>query len=254
MRKAQRGAYTWWKGLNSIKTGSKWAQNTCLSIPNGLGSLLEKCVFDPFLTHFWSQNDPFSRHFGIFHGPKHATTGSKVAKNTCLSIPSGLGTTLEKMIFFAPGTLVDPPLALAGRGLGCPPAAPSDHRYGGLGVSLGDSEAWNPQKVGVCGWTRCARNWDLSHVVQNTARAWFRGVGAFCAVFGAILGEKWLFLAQNCADLGGHLPTWRPRPGPPPVSFWLKTWIWQGHHLGSRMAKVGSSPSRWEGTMAKTEW
>ena len=24
----------------------------------------------------------------------------------------------------------------------------------------------------------------------------------------------------------------------PPVSFWLKTWIWQGHHLGSRMARV----------------
>ena len=29
-----------------------------------------------------------------------------------MSIPSGLGTFLEKMIFFAQGTLVDPPLAL----------------------------------------------------------------------------------------------------------------------------------------------
>ena len=48
VRKAQRGAYTWWKGLNSIKTGSKSAQNTCLSIPNGLRLLLEKRV----LTHF----------------------------------------------------------------------------------------------------------------------------------------------------------------------------------------------------------
>jgi hypothetical protein len=28
-------------------------------------------------------------------------------------------------------------------------------------------------------------------------------------------------------------PTWRPRPDAPPVTFWLKTWIWQGHHLGS---------------------
>ena len=63
-----------------------------------------------FLTHFGSQNDPFSRHFGIFRGPKHATTGSKRAKNTCLSMPSGLGTILEKMIFFTPGTPVDPPL------------------------------------------------------------------------------------------------------------------------------------------------
>ena len=74
-----------------------------------------------------SGNGPFSRHFGIFRGPKHATTGSKRAKNTCLSIPSGPGTTLEKMIFFAPGTLVDPPLAPAVRGPGCPLTAPSDH-------------------------------------------------------------------------------------------------------------------------------
>ena len=84
-----------------VPTGSKWAKTTCLSIINGPGSLLEKRVFDPFLTHCWSQNGPFSRHFRIFHGPKRATTGSKWPKNTCLSIPSGLGTTLEK-IFFSP--------------------------------------------------------------------------------------------------------------------------------------------------------
>ena len=91
----------WWKGLNSVKTGSKWAKNIRLSIPNGRGSFLEKRLFEPFLTHFWSQNGPFSRHFGILHGPKRATTGSKRPKNACLSIPSGLGTTLEK-IFFSP--------------------------------------------------------------------------------------------------------------------------------------------------------
>ena len=28
-----------------------------------------KRVFHPFLTHCWSQNGPFSRHFGIFRGP-----------------------------------------------------------------------------------------------------------------------------------------------------------------------------------------
>ena len=120
-----------------------------------------------FLTHFRFQNGPFSRHFGIFHAPKRAHTGSKRAKNTCLSIPSGVGTTLEKMIFFAPGTLVDPPLAPTVRGPGCPPAAPSDHWHGGLGVSLGDSEAWKPQKVGGRGWTRCPRNLVLSHVAQD---------------------------------------------------------------------------------------
>ena len=70
--------------------------NTCLSIPNGPGSLLEKCGFDPFLTHFWSQNGLISRHFGIFHGPKRVTTGSKWAKTTCLSIINGLRSLLEK--------------------------------------------------------------------------------------------------------------------------------------------------------------
>ena len=92
---------------------------------------------------------------------------------------------LEKMIFFALGTLVDPPLAPAVRGPGCPPARPSDHWFGGLGVSLGDSAAWKPQKVGGCGWTRCPRNRILSHVAQDKARSSFRGVGAHCADFGA---------------------------------------------------------------------
>ena len=89
----------WWKGLNSVKTGSKRAKNTFLSTPNGPGSLLEKHVFDPFLTHFWSQNGPFSRHFGIFRGPKRVATGSKWAKTTCLSIINGAGSFLEKRVF-----------------------------------------------------------------------------------------------------------------------------------------------------------
>ena len=49
------------------------------------------------------------------------------------------------MIFFALGTLVDPPLAPTVRGrLAGPPAVPSDQWYGGLRVSLGHSEAWKP--------------------------------------------------------------------------------------------------------------
>ena len=70
-------------------------------------------------------------------------------------------------------TLVDPPLAPTLRGLRCPPAPPSDHWYAGLGVLLGDSEAWQPQKVGGCGWARCPRNSVLSHIAQDTARSWF---------------------------------------------------------------------------------
>ena len=89
------------------------------------------------------------------------------------------------MIFFAPGTTVDPLLDPTVRVLCCPPAPPSDQWYGGLGGSLGDSEAWKPQKVGGCGWTRCPRNRILSHVAQDTARSWFWGVGAHCADFGA---------------------------------------------------------------------
>ena len=45
------------------------------------------------------------------------------------------------MIFFAPGTGVDPPLAPTVRGLCWPPAQPNDHWYMGVGVSLGNSEA-----------------------------------------------------------------------------------------------------------------
>ena len=37
------------EGLNSVKTGSKWAQFTCFCTPSGPGSFLDKCVFDPFL-------------------------------------------------------------------------------------------------------------------------------------------------------------------------------------------------------------
>ena len=186
-------------GPKHISPGSKWAKN----IPNGPGSLLEKCVFDAFSTHFLSHNGPFSRHFGIIHGPKRATTGSKRPKNTCLSIPSGLGTTVEKITFFALGTLVDPPLAPAVRRPGCPPAPPSDHWCRALGGLLGDSETWKPQKVGGCGWTRCPQNSDLSHVAQDTARSWFRGVGAHSAVLGAFWRLFGPFLG-HIVELGGN--------------------------------------------------
>ena len=71
----------------------------CLSIPNVPGSLLENRVFDPFLTHFWSQSGPFARHYGIFHGPKRVTKGSKLAKKTCLSTLNSLGSLLGKCVF-----------------------------------------------------------------------------------------------------------------------------------------------------------
>ena len=155
--------------------------------------------------------------------------------------------------------------------------------------------------MGGCGWTRCPRHWFLSHVAQDTARSWFRGAGAHCAVFSGFLAPFWavsrtycgigghqrapghwkvkphlrcssclgsfgcfepllgLFLAKNgcfwpknSADLGGHLPTGRHCSGPPTLTFWLKTWICQGHHVGSTMATWANDPKRWDGAMAKT--
>ena len=76
--------------------------------------------------------------------------------------------------------------------------------------------------------------------------------GCFEPLLGLFWAKNGCFLAQNCADLGGHLPTWRHRPGPPPLSFRLKTWIWQGHHLVSKMATWANDPKRWDGAMAKT--
>ena len=72
----------------------------------------------------------------------------QVPSASSFSIPSGLGAYLEKMIFFAQGTPVDPLLAPTVREPRCRPAPPSDHWYGGLGDLLGESEAWKPQKVG----------------------------------------------------------------------------------------------------------
>ena len=82
-----------------VTTGSKRAKSNCLSIPNGLRSLLEKPVLAPVLTPFWSHNGPFSGHFGLLHGPKRVISGSKQAKNNCLSIPNDLGSLVEKCIF-----------------------------------------------------------------------------------------------------------------------------------------------------------
>ena len=62
--------------------------------------------------------------------------------------------------------------------------------------------------------------------------------GRFEWVLGPFWAKKGCFGAQKCAVVGGHLPTWRPCPGAPPVSFWLKTWIWQGHHLEYEVDRV----------------
>ena len=69
----------------------------------------------------------------------------------------------------------------------------------------------------------------------------FDFVWPFSLVFGAVLGQKRGLWGTKRAALGGHPPTWRPRPGAPLVSFWLKIWIWRGHHLGSMRQSNGQN-------------
>ena len=66
--------------------------------PRWSGSFVEKHIFDPFLTDFWSQNNPFSRHFVILEGPKGLAMGSKRAHFTCLCPPDGLGSFLTHFL------------------------------------------------------------------------------------------------------------------------------------------------------------
>ena len=57
-------------------------------------------VFNPINTHFWSQNDSFSRHFVTLEGPKWLAMGSKRACFVSFGTSSGLGSFLEKHNFY----------------------------------------------------------------------------------------------------------------------------------------------------------
>ena len=160
------------KGSKYLFGHPKWSTIT-------FGTTRFQLIFDP---------GPFSRHFGIFHGPKRVTTGSKQPKNTCLSIPNGLGTTFEKMIFSPQGpwwTHCWPPPCSGQAALRLNQVTTGMDE--GIAVSLGKSEAGKPQKVGGRGWTRCPRNSVLSHVAQDTARSWFWGAVTNVAPFGPFL-------------------------------------------------------------------
>ena len=74
--------------------------------PNLSRIILGKPIFDPFLTHYLSQDIPFSRHFGILAEPQRATTRSHRAKNTCFGIPCGSRSFLKKVFFCTWWTLL----------------------------------------------------------------------------------------------------------------------------------------------------
>ena len=73
---------------------------------------------------------------------QNAPPWAQTARKHLFEHPKWSRNKFGKYLFFAPGTLVDPLLAPTVRGLAGPPAAPSDHWYRGLRVSLGNSEAW----------------------------------------------------------------------------------------------------------------
>ena len=60
--------------INSVKTGSKWARSTCFSIANGLSSLFEKHIFNPFLV----PNQPIFKAFQDFSWAKTRHYGLKL--------------------------------------------------------------------------------------------------------------------------------------------------------------------------------
>ena len=81
-------------GQNGLKMGS----SHLFVHPRWLRSIFGKMrLFDPFLTHFCSQNGWLV--FKAFWDFRRAKTGSKQAKTTCFSIPRGLGATLKTAKF-----------------------------------------------------------------------------------------------------------------------------------------------------------
>ena len=91
-------------GLERGQNCSQWAQNGRILLvcaPQMVQDfcVLEKHVFDPSLTHFWSQSSPFPKHFVTLEGQKWLTMGSKWACFTCLGTPNAVGSFLKKHIF-----------------------------------------------------------------------------------------------------------------------------------------------------------
>ena len=72
-----------------VTTGSKWAKKHLFEHPQWSTINFGKTSFQPIFDQFLVPKRPLFKAFGIFHGPKRVTTGSKWGKNTCLSIPNG---------------------------------------------------------------------------------------------------------------------------------------------------------------------
>ena len=111
---------------------------------------MENACFDPFLTIVGPKR-PIFKAFWDFPWPKTRHHGLKTALKHLFEHPKWSRNNFGKNLFFRPGDPGAPTVGPHCAWLAGPLAAPSDHWYGGLGGSLGNSEAWKPEKVGVVG-------------------------------------------------------------------------------------------------------
>ena len=88
------------EGPKWFAMGSKWAHFTCLGTPNGLGSLLEKHIFDPFfvpkqpiLKTFWDFRRAKTGHHELKTHQKHLFLAFHVVQDL----------KKKSLFFFAPG-------------------------------------------------------------------------------------------------------------------------------------------------------
>ena len=82
-------------GLERGQNCATWAQNWAHSTSSCTGHIprvaLEEDIFDPFLTDYWSQNNPFSRHLCDGGGPELGCNGLKMGSFHLFRHPKWFG-------------------------------------------------------------------------------------------------------------------------------------------------------------------
>ena len=179
------------EGPKWLAMGSKRVHFTCLCTPNGLGSFLEKHIFDPFFV----PKQPIFKAFWDFRRAKTGHHELKPRRKHLFWHSMQSRIIFEKSLFLHPLDPIDPFWHPPLWATSCRLPQPTGPRYGGLGVSEGNFEGWKPLKVGSCGCIRCARNCVLSHVAQDMVLVWgYRrpmctNFGAFGGLLGAVRGH-----------------------------------------------------------------
>ena len=129
------GHFVTLEGPKWLAMHSKWAHFTCLCTPNGLGSFLEKHIFDLFFYLFFVPKQPIFKAFWDSRRAKTGHHGLKTRQKHLFWYPMWSRNIFEKESFFL--HLVDfvdpfshPPLWPTC----CSLPRPTRPRYGGLGI------------------------------------------------------------------------------------------------------------------------